>query len=464
MLKLRSGKVYYISLLAVLLMVVTACSNNKPVNETTEPFVLKIATYNEADFKNTFLPFLTREFPAMEIELVQTEEVVNSAFQPGVDYGEYMIDYWDRFMNEESPDLLILNDEQSLSYLSQDSWLTSLETFLERDEYDLNSYSEALLEQIRFEGGGVLYGLSPLFNGKAIFYNKAMFDTFGVPYPEDQMTWEELLRVAGRFAAQTMNGEPVYGLAAGCMPYGNISDLAIRMGETEGLLLADPELRQMRIDSDSWLQALAPLDTALKQNVIYTEHDGSGSLYEPCMRILQKSAMAIGEFETAAAILQLPAEMQQGGWGIATIPVSSMSRDQAPEAIRPTDIMVIPARSEQTEQAWEVIKALNGDDFAAEHANTLNMLPKLSARTEHKPLVFDTIFTAEDFDAFYTLKSMPKAGDPLELYYFELDIVSLQAIVYKEFMAMIQNAGTLQETLNKIQEQGQVELQRGGGG
>jgi multiple sugar transport system substrate-binding protein len=60
-------------------------------------------------------------------------------------------------------------------------------------KYDLNRIDPAALNVMRGIGEGKLPGLPFKINTLGLFYNKDLFDKFGVPYPKDGWTWEDVL-------------------------------------------------------------------------------------------------------------------------------------------------------------------------------------------------------------------------------------------------------------------------------
>lgn len=64
---------------------------------------------------------------------------------------------------------------------------------------DLNRYEPTLIDGIRqLSGDGKLYSLPVYANNLVLFYNKTLFEKFGVPYPKDGMTWEQTIALANR--------------------------------------------------------------------------------------------------------------------------------------------------------------------------------------------------------------------------------------------------------------------------
>lgn len=64
-----------------------------------------------------------------------------------------------------------------------------LNSYLKEDSFDVNSLGESniKLSQIKEE----LYGLPYIKSKFVLYYNKNLFDAAGIPYPSDDMTWDE---------------------------------------------------------------------------------------------------------------------------------------------------------------------------------------------------------------------------------------------------------------------------------
>lgn len=59
-------------------------------------------------------------------------------------------------------------------------------------QLDLNRLEPASVEYVKQSSEGKAYFLPIQLEGLVLFYNKSLFDKFGVPYPTDKMTWEQM--------------------------------------------------------------------------------------------------------------------------------------------------------------------------------------------------------------------------------------------------------------------------------
>jgi multiple sugar transport system substrate-binding protein len=70
-----------------------------------------------------------------------------------------------------------------------------------------------VLESLRKSGGGKLYALPISILTQVMYYNKGIFDKFGVPYPKDGMTWDKTLELAKKLDREEQ-GQQYFGFAA----------------------------------------------------------------------------------------------------------------------------------------------------------------------------------------------------------------------------------------------------------
>jgi multiple sugar transport system substrate-binding protein len=78
---------------------------------------------------------------------------------------------------------------------------------------DLSKVDNDALEAVRVLSPNKkeLYGIPYTDQVNAIYYNKSIFDKFGVPYPKDGMTWDETLELSKRLTREE-GGVKYYGL------------------------------------------------------------------------------------------------------------------------------------------------------------------------------------------------------------------------------------------------------------
>jgi len=153
-------------------------------------------------------------------------------------------DPWEEQINEriikvfedEHPDIHVetLHDSWSTYFESAETWwsdgpvpdvmfldfvpvyasrglLEPLDGYVQRDGLDLEDFYPGLLDTFEYEGS--LYGLPRDNDTKVIFYNKALFDAAGLPYPEPGWTWDDLREAAIKLTKRDGDQTIQYGFA-----------------------------------------------------------------------------------------------------------------------------------------------------------------------------------------------------------------------------------------------------------
>ncbi|RKN75985.1 extracellular solute-binding protein [Paenibacillus ginsengarvi] len=85
---------------------------------------------------------------------------------------------------------------------------------IKKHNYNLNALVPQTVDAIKGLGGGVLYGLPSGVGSLYLYYNKDLFDKFGVAYPQDGLTWDQLYELTKKMA-RTEVGIKYRGLSIG---------------------------------------------------------------------------------------------------------------------------------------------------------------------------------------------------------------------------------------------------------
>lgn len=112
---------------------------------------------------------------------------------------------------------------------------------INKHQIDLNALEPAAVEGMRVLSDGQMYGV-PVFNtNRLLFYNKDLFDKFGVSYPTDGMTWDEAIEL-GRRMTRSEDGIQYVGLSSS-------KEHQIRMNALS-VPLVDPDTGKATINTD----------------------------------------------------------------------------------------------------------------------------------------------------------------------------------------------------------------------
>lgn len=90
--------------------------------------------------------------------------------------------------------------------------LNDLNDFVKNSKYDLTKLNQTAVNGIKqWQSKGELYALPLFMNYSALYYNKDLFDKFGVAYPKDGATWDETIELAKKLT-RTEGGTNYKGL------------------------------------------------------------------------------------------------------------------------------------------------------------------------------------------------------------------------------------------------------------
>jgi multiple sugar transport system substrate-binding protein len=112
--------------------------------------------------------------------------------------------YWDKLQTSiaggDAPDVFAMDGPLFPDYQSRDV-LLDLKPLIDRDGYDLGQLADQAVADFTTPGGQ--FGVPRDLNVVALYYNKKMFDTAGIPYPDDTWDWAKLSDVAKRLTLKS---------------------------------------------------------------------------------------------------------------------------------------------------------------------------------------------------------------------------------------------------------------------
>ncbi len=408
---------------------VSANSNSQADTKDT----LKVLYWNADDFNRTYGDLFSSKYPNIDIQVVTAG---------GMD----AITNYDALITKHSPDLVML-PPYHYQQMSEDKKLVDLETLIKRDQYDTTTLYPGLLDELRKQGGGKLYGLSPKAESYALLYNADLFKKYNVKVPSDGMTWEEILNLAKKFPTTGDKNTRIWGLNS----FGS-SNLVMDIARTEGLTYLDPNTLKATANTAAWKNAYRISSEATKSGVLDERISLSGKSYlESSSFIMGRSAMtvaSISHLQSLQAAKSGVKNYKSFTLGIAAGPVDPKDRKSTGN-VYTTEIFAIPAGASNVDAAWDFIKYFNGDDYAKEYYKPNNSNNSIGAPLSR--MIKE--YSGYKLDAFYKLKPnldpsitsyvlMNKSSD------FELNFRSL---LFKELEQVVNGKKTLDKATDAIQ-------------
>ncbi|MBD2862239.1 ABC transporter substrate-binding protein [Paenibacillus oceani] len=81
---------------------------------------------------------------------------------------------------------------------------------IKKHQIDLTRLDSTVVDAVKQASGGKLYGLPVTTTNLVLYYNKDLFNKFGVPFPKDGMTWDEIMELNKKLT-RVENGVQYYG-------------------------------------------------------------------------------------------------------------------------------------------------------------------------------------------------------------------------------------------------------------
>lgn len=267
-----------------------------------------------------------------------------------IPYGGYVSKILTEIAGGSAPDIIASEVDMFVSFAAKDIFL-DLKPLIEKDPvFRLEDFFPEVVD--RYTVDGKLYAIprdtAPF---ACIYYNKRLFDEAGLPYPTDDWDWNDLLYKAKKLTKVDKEGK--------VSQYGFYSDMWMNFVLSNGGKLVDDvkHPRRFLLDSPEAIEGLEFLvDMAHKHKVSPApttfRNLGLGAIQ---MFMMQRVAMYhSGIWETPTI-----RKVKDFDWDIAMFPKS-------PKGIRKFGTggtgYAILKTTKYPQEAWDVLKALSGDE------------------------------------------------------------------------------------------------------
>lgn len=173
-------------------------------------------------------------------------------------------------------------------------------------------------------GGNAIYGIPVLVPPSTIYYNKDIFDKFGVPYPKDGMTWDDLYELS-KSLTRMDGGTQYYGFASS---YGHLAVM-----NQFSIPLVDPSTRKVTFDTNDKWRTFADNLTRFYKIPGYATLQAN-QMSEPNERNRFFKDRNIGMF-LATTALHSEKELGDMNWDLASFPFYKECRASGRKPTRP---------------------------------------------------------------------------------------------------------------------------------
>ena len=298
---------------------------------------------------------------ANQQKIVDAFKVLNPNITVKVSVSDWTT-YWDKLQTDlaggNAPDVFLMDGPLYPDYQTRDQ-LLDLSPLIARDGFDLSQLVDLAVQDFT-AADGHQYGLPRDLNTIALFYNKAMFDAAGLPYPDGTWDWSKLVEVAKKLTKTSGNATTQWGF------YTETSDMenywSSLVWQAGGDILS-PDKKSVLIDSAQaaagiqFLQDLIYKDKVMQQPVA----GGTGDAFENGQAAMEANGSWLVPTHLAAGIDFGVAPLPKGPAGQAT-------------SVNPSGVVVYKG-TKSPDAAWEFVKCYTGPKLQAMVASLKASMP-----------------------------------------------------------------------------------------
>ncbi|RKN85564.1 ABC transporter substrate-binding protein [Paenibacillus ginsengarvi] len=257
------------------------------------------------------------------------------------------------------------------------------------EKYDTNRLDPATIDIMKKTANGAIIGLPLNINVNALYYNKSLFDKFGVSYPKDGMSWDDIYELAKKLNRQDQG-----------VQYRGFTD---RWGDTFFALnpfelpYLDPKEEKTTFQNETWRKVI---DNWLR---FYTL---------PGLTFDEKTASKEADrklFQTGISgmtIMPLDIPSWTFGWDIVSTPIYKDKPGVSMQANPRYNFLVKGSKNQKA--AFQVAAYMTSDDYQTKMSKD-GLFPVLSNQSIKKAyLENDPLYKGKNIPAYYYLKFAPE--------------------------------------------------------
>ncbi|MDQ1913446.1 ABC transporter substrate-binding protein [Paenibacillus sp. GD4] len=411
----------------VLTTVLTACSKEEPAAQKNdapqEPVTIRMMRYQGGYDKSEFEKYVSepmkKKYPHITFEYDVMPQ--NTTLQ-------------DLIVSDRAPDIF-LTGVRGLSDLLAVDFPLDVRDMSKKHNLDWNVYESTAQSMVKAYGSnGEMYAVPMWLNYYVTFYNKDIFDRFGIAYPKDNMTWEEMYDLA-KTLTRLDGGIQYKGLQPGQVSL---------MGSGLALPYFEPNSDKVNLVTDSWARVfkLAKDFYTIPGN---EPVPNLGSIFPNF--ITDKNIAMLPSYGSSMTRLADPQFNAGVNWDIVSYPSYSEKRGFSAET--DGNVLVINKTSKVLDQAFKAAQAMSTDpEMQLDLAKRAATLPVL--KLEQTQQVFGQAFPMlkeKNLKAIFAVKMLDTHP------YNQYDSLARGPIMNRNFQTYLSKNEDQNTVLRRIQEE-----------
>ncbi|CAG7635540.1 ABC transporter substrate-binding protein [Paenibacillus allorhizosphaerae] len=264
-----------------------------------------------------------------------------------------------------------------------------LTDLIKKYKVDLNRFEPSLIDAMKNNVKGQIWGLPVQNINMVLYYNKDVFDKFGIAYPKDGMTWDEALTLAKKFN-RTEGGKQYTGLV--------VSPAHMIKMNPYSLPLVDPASEQATINKDAkWKALYQTLFADVASDETYRAKIASLNNKLPYIDQFYKN-YDLAMFAGLSSLFTSFAEFESLNWDIVSLPTFKDLPKTGSQSY-PTYFSVTSS-SKYKEEAFQVINYLTSDEVQLDISKK-GLMSSLKGEQFKSNYAKDAKFKNKNFQALF---------------------------------------------------------------
>lgn len=325
----------------------SAPEQSAPESQAAEPaekVTLKVSVWDNSSNKcqDVVIDAFEKANPNVDIELIDI---------PSAEYSNKL----SVMLNGGSDlDAFWIKDGDTASAIAKKGQLADMTDFIMKDGVDIGAY-KGLAENFIIDGKN--YALPFRSDFYVLYFNKDLFDAANVPYPSNDMTWEEFEELAKKMTSgegATKNYGALFHTWNACVQNWGVADGENTILSTDYSFWKPYYEMVLRMQNDD--KTIMDYATMKTANIHYSSPFLSGNV----------AMMPMGTWFISTLISKKDAGETDVNWGIVRMPHAKDGT--AGQAVGSTTPLAINEASKNKETAWEFVKfatSLEGQKLVA---------------------------------------------------------------------------------------------------
>ncbi|CAG7596524.1 hypothetical protein PAESOLCIP111_00086 [Paenibacillus solanacearum] len=270
-----------------------------------------------------------------------------------------------------------------------------MDPLAKKHNVDLSRLEPTVVESIRQSSGGKLYGIPVHTNNMVLYYNKAIFDKFGVAYPKDGMTWDETLTLSKKLTIVD-NGVQYMGFSTSPNHILRMNQLSI---PNVDLAANAPAINK----DDRWKAFFQTVFQEPYQDLGYQKRIAEMKKVADFNVFMKDQTLAMYAY-LSSLVYVLPEDLKKMNWDMVTLPTFKEKPGIGSQSY--PFYFGITRLSQNQDEAMEVLKYMISDEFQTELSKK-GIMPVLKNEAVQKQLGQDSPFKDKNFKAVFLNKFAP---------------------------------------------------------